>query len=102
MLQPHIKLQPILSNQEHKTTWRIGGVQPTLPEGAATKPECVTPALLPVDIVGQTAERTLSPTIPAAASSENLCEIEFERARVRIRGDVSADMLRLLIRELSR
>ncbi|WP_354687956.1 IS66-like element accessory protein TnpA [Cupriavidus necator] len=75
---------------------------PTLPEGAAAKRECVTPALLPVDIVAQTAERTLSPTIPAAASSENICEIEFERARLRIRGDVSADMLRLLIRELSR
>jgi len=73
---------------------------PTLPEGAATKPERVTPALLPV-VVAQS-EPTLSPTIPAAAPSENLCEIEFERARLRIRGDVSADMLRLLIRELTR
>ncbi|AFQ52213.1 hypothetical protein AWB66_05780 [Caballeronia telluris] len=36
------------------------------------------------------------------AVSEDACEIEFDRARLRIRGNVSPDMLRLLIRELSR
>jgi transposase len=36
------------------------------------------------------------------AMSEDACEIEFDRARLRIRGSVSPDMLRLLIRELSR
>jgi transposase len=34
--------------------------------------------------------------------SENVCEIEFDRARLRVRGNVPPDMLRLLIRELSR
>jgi transposase len=33
---------------------------------------------------------------------ENVCEIEFDHARLRIRGNVSPDLLRLLIRELSR
>jgi transposase len=35
-------------------------------------------------------------------ASEGCCEIEFDRARLRIRGDVSPAMLKLLIRELSR
>jgi transposase len=34
--------------------------------------------------------------------SETACEIEFDRARLRILGNVSPDMLQLLIRELSR
>lgn len=36
------------------------------------------------------------------AMTKNTCEIEFDRARLRVRGNVSPDMLRLLIRELSR
>jgi transposase len=33
---------------------------------------------------------------------DNVCEIEFDRARVRISGEVSPALLRLLIRELAR
>jgi transposase len=36
------------------------------------------------------------------ASIENVCEVEFDRARLRIRGEVSPATLKLLIRELSR
>ncbi|MGF6735647.1 transposase [Paraburkholderia youngii] len=75
---------------------------PPLPEGAAPKREPQAPPLLPVDIVPETAERASPVTVDAAPPSENLCEIEFDRARLRIRGNVSPDMLRLLIRELSR
>lgn len=75
---------------------------PTLPEGAASKREpCVAP-LLPVDIAAETTEAALPMMVDAAQSSENLCEIEFDRARLWIRGNMSPDMLRLLIRELSR
>jgi transposase len=54
--------------------------------------------LLPVSVVaeaeGSTSTREDLP--------ENVCEIEFDRACLRIRGNVSPDLLRLLIRELSR
>ncbi len=75
---------------------------PTLPEGAAPRPEPKVPSLLPVHIDAQTAEHTPPMTIDTAPSPEALCEIEFERARLRVCGNVSPDMLRLLIRELSR
>ncbi|WP_250495498.1 transposase [Caballeronia sp. GAWG1-1] len=54
--------------------------------------------LLPVGIVAETEMSTSM----REAMPENTCEIEFDRARVRVRGNVSPDMLRLLIRELSR
>ncbi|WP_429448337.1 IS66-like element accessory protein TnpA [Paraburkholderia sp. 40] len=53
---------------------------------------------LPVSVVAET-ETSMS---MREAVSENVCEIEFDRARLRIRGNVSPDMLRLLVRELSR
>jgi transposase len=55
-------------------------------------------SLLPVSIVPE-AEASMP---VREAVSEDACEIEFDRARLRIRGNVSPDMLRLLIRELSR
>jgi transposase len=75
---------------------------PTLPDSAQPRQEPEMPSLLPVHVDTQPAEQTPSMTIDTARSSENLCEIEFDRARLRIRGNVSPDMLRLLIRELSR
>jgi transposase len=72
---------------------------PTLPESAQPRQEPEVPSLLPVHIDTQRAEHTSPLTAP---SSENFCEIEFDRARLRVRGNVSPDMLRLLIRELSR
>ncbi|KWC15449.1 transposase [Burkholderia ubonensis] len=75
---------------------------PTLSESAAPKREPTVPPLLPVDIIAQTAEHAVPMTIDAGASSESMCEVEFDHARLRIRGNVSPDLLRLLIRELSR
>jgi transposase len=75
---------------------------PTLPEGVASKSESTVTPLLPVHIVAGTAEHTPPMTLEAAQSPESLCEIEFDRACLRIRGNVSPDMLRLMIRELSR
>jgi transposase len=54
--------------------------------------------LLPVSIVAQ-AEASMPMREDV---SETACEIEFDRARLRILGNVSPDMLQLLIRELSR
>ncbi|WP_244145499.1 IS66-like element accessory protein TnpA [Paraburkholderia mimosarum] len=60
-------------------------------------------ALLPVSIIGETAALVPSPPVRAAESAvENCCEVEFDRARLRIRGEVSPATLRLLIRELAR
>jgi transposase len=78
-----------------------GAYGPPLPEHVVSKPECTTPSLLPVTVIADT------PALPARApetgtSIENVCEVEFDRARLCIRGDVSPAMLRLLIRELSR
>jgi transposase len=74
---------------------------PTLAEHAVSKPDCEIPALLPVSIVAEAPAPAV--TINAdALLLENVCEVEFDRARLRIRGDVSPTTLRLLIRELSR
>jgi transposase len=67
----------------------------------------LTPAdempLLPVTVIGEAPALMASePASEAVPSSEGYCEVEFDRARLRVRGDVSAAMLRLLIRELSR
>jgi transposase len=74
--------------------------RPTSPERAAPEPERETPLLLPVSIVAQTPAPAT--TVNAGEPLENVCEVEFDRARLRIRGDVSPVTLRLLIRELSR
>ncbi|MFL9935272.1 transposase [Paraburkholderia sp. RL18-103-BIB-C] len=68
------------------------------PEHARQQPDGDVAPLLPVSVVAET-EASMS---THEAVTENTCEIEFDRARLRIRGNVSPDMLRLLIRELSR
>jgi transposase len=86
---------------------------PTKPNAMSTTAPAAAPALLPVSIVDE------SPTaLPASASAstpdtaakstphpdleDGLCEVDFEYARLRIRGHVSPSTLRLLISELSR
>lgn len=71
---------------------------PTSPERAGPEPERERPLLLPVSIVAEAPATTIN----AGEPLENVCEVEFDRARLRIRGDVSPVTLRLLIRELSR
>jgi transposase len=75
---------------------------PTRSEHAARQAEREIPPLLPVHIIDGTPVQAPPPMVTAAEPLESVCEVEFERARLRIRGDVSPDMLRLLIRELSR
>jgi transposase len=70
----------------------------TSPECGAPEPEREMPLLLPVSIVSETPATTVN----AGEPLENVCEVEFDRACLRIRGDVSPVTLRLLIRELSR
>jgi transposase len=54
-----------------------------------------------VSVVAEPSEVT--PTSHETNSlSGDVCEIEFDRARVRICGEVSPAILRLLIRELAR
>jgi transposase len=74
---------------------------PTL-SARATPRRAEVPSLLPVKVVAEAAEHTPQTEVDATRSPENLCEIEFDRARLRVCGNVSSDMLRLLIRELSR
>jgi len=69
---------------------------------AVAKPE--TTSLLPVSIIAtvpESADPGQEPEVNGA-SAEQACEVEFARARLRIRGDVSPTMVRLLIRELMR
>ena len=75
---------------------------PTLPEGAARQPERELAPLLPVNFIAETPVQASPASTIAVAPLENVCEVQFERACLRIRGDVSPDTLRLLIRELSR
>ena len=73
------------------------------PEHVALKPTDDIPTLLPVSLVDETSVPTSAmATAEVASLAEGVCEIEFERARVRLRGDVSPATLKLLIRELSR
>ncbi|WP_080446744.1 IS66-like element accessory protein TnpA [Burkholderia ubonensis] len=81
-----------------------GAFGPPRPEHVGhQKPTDGIPTLLPVSIVDETSVAasalTTSEAVPLA---ESVCEIEFERARIRLRGDVSPETLKLLIRELSR
>ena len=74
---------------------------PVLAEQAAPAPHEATPLLLPVSVIADTP----APAIPIEApvpTVDPVCEIEFDRARVRLRGNVSPAMLRLVIRELCR
>lgn len=73
---------------------------PTLAEHGVAASVNTTSALLPVSVIADTSA-TL-PTEAPAPSAAPVCEIEFDRARVRIRGDVSPAMLQLVIRELCR
>ena len=57
---------------------------------------------LPVNLVAEADLPVAPTTVRAPEPVTNICEIEFDRARLRIRGDVPPEMLRLLIRELSR
>lgn len=57
--------------------------------------------LLPVSVIADTPAPAL-PEERAAPSADPVCEIEFDRARVRIHGDVSPATLQLVIRELCR
>ena len=75
---------------------------PTLSEHAARQAEREMPPLLPVSIVAGHLYRRRRRWSLQAEPLETVCEVEFDRARLRIRGDVSPVMLRLLIRELSR
>jgi len=77
------------------------GHAPNAPSGAISAPGAEFTTLLPVSIVDETPRQ--SPSIPDRdAPGEDICEVEFDRARLRIRGEVSPSTLRLLIRELSR
>jgi transposase len=68
---------------------------------ATLEPDRKIPPLLPVNIVAETPDEVPTTVSNAGEPLENVCEIEFDHARLRIRGDVSPTMLRLLIRELS-
>ncbi|WP_071761496.1 IS66-like element accessory protein TnpA [Burkholderia ubonensis] len=80
-----------------------GAFGPPRPEHVDQKPTDGIAALLPVSLVDETSVPTSAvATAETALLAEGVCEIEFERARVRLRGDVSPATLKLLIRELSR
>ncbi|WP_415872759.1 transposase [Burkholderia ubonensis] len=80
-----------------------GAFGPPRPEHVDQKPTGGIPTLLPVSIVAETSvSATAMTTSEAAPLAESGCEIEFERARIRLRGEVSPATLKLLIRELSR
>jgi transposase len=59
-------------------------------------PDAQQPAMLPV-IIDEPSRPALS-----AASSENVIELEFARARMLVRGDASASVLRVIIQSLTR
>ncbi|MCY0854161.1 IS66-like element accessory protein TnpA [Cupriavidus sp. D39] len=62
-----------------------------------------TASLLPVSVIAEMPVPAVNaPIREATPGPENSCEVEFDRALLRIRGDVPAAVLRLLIRELSR
>jgi transposase len=75
---------------------------PALPEGTPSKLVSNAPPWLPVNLVAEAELPVPLTTVSAPEPVTNICEIEFDRARLRIRGDVPPEMLRLLIRELSR
>jgi transposase len=60
------------------------------------EPDTRQPVMLPV-IIDEPSQPVLS-----TASSENVIELEFARARVLVRGDASASVLRVIIQSLTR
>ena len=77
------------------------GHQAYVPNDAAATPDAEFTTLLPVSIVGETPKK--SPVVAdKSTTGEAICEVEFGRARLRFRGEVSSSTLQLLIRELSR
>lgn len=74
-------------------------------QAAAPVTENQAPTLLPVSIV-EDAPATTPPTQVSvtedARAESGVCEVDFDHARLRVRGEVSPSVLRLLIRELSR
>jgi transposase len=97
----------VAGNTNRTLDWRrqylegVFGAPCPMYAAAASKPDAGAPALLPVSVVAEPSEAT--PTSYETNSlSGSVCEIEFDRARVRICGEVSPAILRLLIRELAR
>lgn len=74
------------------------------PALAVATPASDARSLLPVSIMGSVpGQVALDQECEVEESSaESVCEVEFERARLRIRGNVSSAMVRLLIQELRR
>lgn len=80
-----------------------GAFGPPRPEHVDQQPADGIATLLPVSLVDETSVPTSAIASAEAVSlAEGVCEIVFERATVRLRGDVSPATLKLLIRELSR
>jgi transposase len=75
---------------------------PSLPNSTISDPAWQRAPLLPVSIVADTAGSTPATVSDAGAVVENVCEVVFSNAYLRVRGEVSPQILRLLIRELSR
>lgn len=73
----------------------------TYPERGAATLDAPAPQLLPVSVIADTPPPA-NPIEAPVPSANPVCEIEFERACVRIRGDVAPATLRLVIRELCR
>jgi transposase len=74
---------------------------PAQPAPASSTVDWKSAPLLPVNLIAETAESEPAKPSEAVPPVENVCEVEFDHARLRIRGDVSPTILRLLIRELS-
>jgi transposase len=74
---------------------------PSQPTPASSTADWKSAPLLPVNLISEAAESEPAKPSDALALVENVCEVEFDHARLRIRGDVSPTILRLLIRELS-
>ena len=67
--------------------------------------ESQAPTLLPVSIVEDvpaTTPATRASVTEDARTESGVCEVDFDHARLRVRGEVSPSVLHLLIRELSR
>jgi transposase len=76
---------------------------PTVQASAAaiSQKETQTPSL-PVTVIDDVAESLSVPPASTPTADGGVCEIEFDYARLRISGEVSSSVLRVLIRELSR
>ncbi|WP_429551963.1 IS66-like element accessory protein TnpA [Paraburkholderia sp. MM5477-R1] len=75
---------------------------PTVHANAAPiwQQETQTP-LSPATVIDDVAKPLSVPPASTATTDGGVCEVEFDHARLRISGEVSASVLRLLIRELS-